>query len=297
VRSPRFGVLAAVGSATAFGVTIVAQRRLARDGLPVATALGVRFLVAASLLLLYLALRRRPLLPVRGERRSALLLGAVGYGGEAALFYLALQRGSAGAVSLLFYAYPAIVTLLEVVLRLRPPKVVAFAVVVLSTAGVVLIVLTGDAVSITPGGVGFALGAAASFACYLLLSQRLLPASPPAVVGAHVAGGAALALLTVAVATGLPHVPARDVPLLLLNGAATAVAFALLYAALANLAAGAAAVVMTLEAFVTVGLAALVLGETIRPLQLVGGLVVVAAAVVVALDARVRVVDPDAPVP
>ncbi|MDQ1713665.1 MAG: hypothetical protein QOE45_3115 [Frankiaceae bacterium] len=294
---PGFGVLAASGSATAFGVTIVVQRRLARDGLPVATALGIRFAVAASLLLLFLAVRRAPLLPVRGERRAALLLGAVGYGGEAALFYLALQRGSAGAVSLLFYAYPAIVTLLEVLLRLRPPRLVAFAVVVLSTVGVVLIVLTGDAVSITPGGVGFALGAAVSFACYLLLSQRLLPTSPPTAVGAHVAGGAALALLTVALVTGLPHVPARDVPLLLLNGAATAVAFALLYAALANLAAGAAAVVMTLEAFVTVGLAALLLGERIRPLQLVGGLVVVAAAVLVALGARSRVVDPDVPVP
>jgi drug/metabolite transporter (DMT)-like permease len=294
-RRPGLGVVCASGSATAFGVTIVVQRRLARDGLPVATALGIRFAVAASLLLLYLALRRAPLLPVRGERRNALLLGALGYGGEAALFYLALQRGSAGAVSLLFYAYPAIVTLLEVVLRLRPPKLVAFAVVVLSTVGVVLIVLTGDAVSITPGGVGFALGAAASFACYLLLSQRLVPASPPAATGAHVAAGAALALLTVAVVTGLPHVPARDVPLLLLNGAATAVAFALLYAALAHLTAGAAAVVMTLEAFVTVGLAALVLGERIRPLQLVGGLVVVAAALLVAHGARARVADPPVP--
>ena len=225
------------------------------------------------------------------------MLGAVGYAGEAALFYLALQRGSAGAVSLLFYAYPAIVTLLEVVLRLRPPRLLAFGVVALSTAGSFLVVATGDRVSITPAGIGFALGAATSFACYLLLSQRLVPASPPAVVGAHVATGACLALLTAAVASGAFDVRARSLPLLLLNGAATAVAFALLYAALANLTAGAAAVVMTLEAFVTVALAALLLGESIRPLQLVGGAVVVAAAVLVAAGMRSPVVDPEAPVP
>jgi drug/metabolite transporter (DMT)-like permease len=296
-KRPRFGVLAASGSASAFGITIVVQRRLARDGLPVATALGVRFGIAATVLLAYLAIRRAPLRPLAGERRWALLLGAIGYAGEAALFYLALQRGSAGAVSLLFYAYPAIVTLLEVVLRLRPPKAVAFVVVGLSTLGSFLIVATGDRVSISAGGVGFALGAATSFACYLLLSQRLVPHSPPAVVGAHVATGAALALGTVALVTGIGHVPGNDVPLLLLNGAATAVAFALLYAALSHLAAGAAAVVMTLEAFVTVGLAAAVLGERIRPLQLVGGAVVVAAAVLVALGTRTRVVEPDAPVP
>jgi drug/metabolite transporter (DMT)-like permease len=297
VRRPGFGVLAASGSATAFGVTIVTQRRLAQNRLSVTTTLGIRFAVAAALLLLYLAVRRAPLLPVRGERRWALLLGAFGYAGEAALFYLALQRGTAGAVSLLFYAYPAIVTVLEVLLRLRPPRVLTFVVVALSTVGVTLIVVTGEAVSITPAGVAFALGAALAISVYLLLSQRLLPASPPAVVGAHVAIGAAVAILTTGFALGTVHAGRGDAGLLLLNGAATAVAFALLYAALANLAAGAAAVIMTLEAFVTVGLAALVLDETIKPLQLAGGVVVVAAAVAVALGTRTNVVDPDAPVP
>ncbi|HWL38454.1 MAG TPA: DMT family transporter [Frankiaceae bacterium] len=277
------GVLAAVGSATAFGVTIVVQRSLAKSGLPVTAALGVRFGIAGLALLLFLAVRRAPLLPVRGERVRALLLGAIGYAGEAALFYLALGRGSAAAVSLLFYAYPAIVTLLEVALRLRPPRLVTFAVVVLSTVGVVLIVVTGDRVSISPAGVAFSLAAAGSFACYMLLSQRLVPRSPPAVVGAYVATGASLALVTVGLFTGKAGVPASDLPLLAVNGVATAVAFALLYTALAHLAAGAAAVVMTLEAFVAVALAAVALGERIRPLQLVGGALVVAAAVVVAL--------------
>lgn len=292
---PAAGVLAAVGSASAFGVTIVVQRSLATSGLPVTAALAVRFGIAGTFLLLYLAVRRAPLLPVRGERGRALLLGAVGYAGEAALFYLALQRGSAAAVSLLFYAYPAIVTLLEVALRLRPPRMSAFAVVALSTAGAVLVVVAGDRVSITPAGVAYSMAAATSFACYLLLSQRLVPRSQPAVVGAYVATGASLALATAGLLLGDLRVPAGDLPLLALNGLATAVAFALLYRALASLAAGAAAVVMTLEAFVAVALAAVALGERIRPPQLIGGVAIIAAAVVVARGARV--VDPDAPLP
>jgi drug/metabolite transporter (DMT)-like permease len=275
-------VLAATGSATAFGVTIVVQRRLASRGLSVTAALAVRFGIAGAVLLAYLALRGAPLRPVRGERSRALLLGAIGYAGEAALFYLALQRGSAAAVSLLFYAYPAIVTLLEVVLRLRPPRPMAFVVVALSTLGAVLVVVTGGSVSITPGGVGYALAAATMFACYLLLSQRLVPRSPPPVIGAHVASGASLALLATGLAIGAMRVPAGDVPLLVVNGVATAVAFALLYTALVDLAAGAAAVVMTLEAFVAVALAAVVLGERIHPPQVAGGLAIVAAAVLVA---------------
>ena len=296
-RRPTAGVLAAVGSASAFGVTIVVQRGLAKSGLSVTAALAVRFGIAALVLLAFLAVRRAPLLPVRGERSRALLLGAVGYAGEAALFYLALQRGTAAAVSLLFYAYPAIVTLLEVALRLRPPRIAAFAVVALSTVGVVLIVVTGDRVSIAPAGVVYSLAAATSFSGYLLLSQRLVPKSPPAVIGAYVAGGASLALATAGLALGALHVPPGDLWLLALNGLATAVAFALLYTALSHLAAGAAAVVMTLEAFVAVGLAALVLGERIKPWQLVGGLAVVAAAVVVARSVKPDVVDPDIPVP
>lgn len=296
-RRPAAGVLAAVGSAGAFGVTIVVQRQLAKSGLPVTAALSVRFGIAALALLAFLGIRRAPLLPVRGERVRALLLGVLGYAGEAALFYLALERGSAAAVSLLFYSYPAIVTLLEVVLRLRPAKVAAFAVVALSTAGAVLVVVTGDRVSITAGGVAFALAAATSFSGYMLASQRLVPRSQPAVVGAWVAGGASLALATAGLILGASTVPAKDLPLLALNGVATAVAFALLYTALGSLQAGAAAVVMTLEAFVAVALAAVVLGERIKPLQLLGGVAIVAAAVVVARSVKPDVVDPDAPVP
>lgn len=292
---PAAGVLAATGSAAAFGVTIVVQRSLAKSGLPVTAALGVRFGVAGLALLAFLALRRLPLLPARGERVRALLLGCVGYAGEAALFYLALQEGTAAAVALLFYAYPAIVTLLEVALRLRPPKLVAFAVVALSTLGSVLVVVTGDRFSISPVGVGYSLAAATSFSCYMLASQRLISRSQPAVVGAYVAIGASLALLTTGAFVGAVTVPAGDLPLLVLNGVATAAAFALLYAALAQLAAGAAAVVMTLEAFVAVALAAVVLGERIRPLQLVGGVAIVAAAIVVAIATKTEVVDPDAP--
>lgn len=292
---PAAGVLAATGSAAAFGVTIVVQRSLAKSGLPVTAALGVRFGVAGLALLAYLAIRRAPMLPVRGERGRALLLGCVGYAGEAALFYLALARGSAAAVSLLFYAYPAIVTLLEIALRLRPPRLVTFGVVALSTVGVVLVVVTGDRFSITPAGVALSLAAATSFSCYMLASQRVIRKSPPAVVGAYVAVGASAALLTTGLVTGALRVPASDLPLLVLNGLATAVAFALLYSALSQLAAGAAAVVMTLEAFVAVALAALVLDERIRPMQLIGGLAIVAAAVTVAVGTKSDVVDADAP--
>ncbi len=50
-------------------------------------------------------------------------LGAGGYALQAVLFYLALRHGSAGTVAMLFYVYPAIVVLIEVVIgRVRPTR-------------------------------------------------------------------------------------------------------------------------------------------------------------------------------
>jgi EamA-like transporter family len=65
-------------------------------------------------------------------------------------------------------------------------------------------------------------------------------------------------------------------------GMATAAAFGLTFAALARIGASHTAVVMTLEAASTVPLAAIVLGEGITLIQALGGLAILAAAVVIA---------------
>lgn len=241
----------------------------------------MRFGVSALSLFALLAVLRRPLLPERGERLRPLLLGAVGYAVESALFYSALQRGTAAAVALLFYVYPALVTLLEVALgqeRFQPRLAGA---VVLSFAGTAAIVLAGGEIDISTTGIAFALGSAACFAVYLLASRRAVTRTDAMVNGAWVAAGAALSLSTQGVLTGGLRNPGPDAWLMVANGVATAAAFALLFAALALLGASRTAVVMTLEAFSAVVLGALLLGETIGPIQLVGGLGILAATVLI----------------
>jgi drug/metabolite transporter (DMT)-like permease len=109
------GLGAAAGSAIAFGFTVVIGRALATDGLGGFTALGIRFVLGAAMLFALQAVRRGPLLPAPGERLAVIGLGAVGYAVEASFFYLGLERGTAAAVTLIFYAYPAIVTVAELV--------------------------------------------------------------------------------------------------------------------------------------------------------------------------------------
>jgi drug/metabolite transporter (DMT)-like permease len=277
----------AVASALSFAVTIVVNRSLAAAGLGVTTTLGIRFSTAAAVLLVVLSLRRAPLLPAAGERLLVVGLGAFGYMAEATLFFLALERGTAGAVSLLFYAYPAMVTLLELALGWERAVPRNLAALVLSAVGVGLVVAGGSDVSISRAGVAFALGSAATFSVYLLASDRLVRRTDSLTTGAWVAAGAGLSFLVRGAVEGQLRNPAGHVPALALNGLATASAFAFLFAALRRLGATRASVVMTGEALFAVVLAAVFLGEGLRPLQAVGGLGILVATALVAVSRRV----------
>jgi drug/metabolite transporter (DMT)-like permease len=281
-RGRVIGTAAAAAGAFSYGVTVIVNRELATRGFGPDATLGIRFSVAAGVLLGLLAIRRRPLLPVPGERVRALLLGLVGYAIESSLFYRGIQRGSAAAVALLFYSYPALVTVIELVSGRQTPRVRLLAPLALSLAGTALIVAAGSEVTISRAGVLFTLAAAAAFSVYLLASARIVQRTDALTNGAWVAAGAAISLLLQGAATGGLRAPGSSWWLLGLNGLATAAAFSLMFAALKRLGPSLTAVVMTLEALSAVILGALILHERLTTLQLVGGAAILAATVLIA---------------
>ncbi len=293
--SVRVGTLLAAAGAVSYGVTVVCNRTLARHGFGPQATLSIRFAVSAVVLFALVALRRRSLLPARGERLRPLLLGAVGYAVESTLFYSALERGTAAAVALLFYVYPAVVTLVELVARRIRASVRLVGALALSAVGTGVIVAAGADVAISSTGIVLALGSALTFAVYLLTSARLVVRTDPMVTGAWVAAGAALSLTTLGVVNGGLRDPGPDLWLMVANGVATAAAFGLLFAALGRLGASRTAVIMTLEALSSVVLAGLLLGEVIGPVQLVGGAAILAATVVLSKSKRAAEVTTAAP--
>ena len=238
--------------------------------------------MAALVLGAVLAVRGAPLLPARGERLPLVLLGGVAYALESTLFYLALGHGTVAAAALVFYAYPAIVALVELSLGSQLPlRRLAFA-LGLSAAGTVAVVATGEHVSISAVGVLFALGAAAVFAVYLVGGGRLVHRTDAWTRAAWVAAGASVSSVARGVLTHSFSVPGGHRPLLLAYGACTAAAFGLMFLALVRLGPTRTAVVMTLEAFFAVVLGAAFLHEGLAPTQVVGGIAILAAAVLVA---------------
>ena len=101
----------------------------------------------------------------------AIGMGAIGYAGQAAFFFAALNHASAGLVALLLYAYPTLVVLLSAAFlgeRLNRWKTFAVA---LGVAGVVLIGRPSQA-GVSPGQL-IALAAAGGFAVSVVLVKLL----------------------------------------------------------------------------------------------------------------------------
>ena len=289
-RSQRRGVVLvpvglACAGAAAYGVTVVIGRELARSGLAPATALGIRFAVAAAALAVLLAIRGVPRAPSHRVLRI-FALGCIGYAGQSTLFYMSLQRGPAATSILIFYAYPALVCAIGwAALRERRPTRRTCLALGLSACGTAVVATASGPLAVEPAAVAFALGSAVVFALYVLAGQRLTSGVDAMTTAAWVAAGAAIASVSQgAVTQGLVS-PGGDWALLGAYGLFTAAAFTLMFAALARLGARHTSVVMTLEAAFAVGLAALLLGESLGAGQAAGGAAILAATVVVGRSA------------
>jgi drug/metabolite transporter (DMT)-like permease len=275
-RGRTLGLLLAVVSASCFGMMPVLTRVVYEDGADPVGVLAVRFALAA-VVLLALARVRREVLP-RGRPLLALcVLGGVGYVGMSLCFFLALDRIPAGLCTLLLYFYPAVVVALGALLLGERPRAAVVTCVVAATAGTALTIgPVGGSGRLT--GVLLALGAALFYAGFILAGSRITGVGPLATTAVVLSAGTvvlgALALVT------QPQLPSRPSAWLALLGVAligTVVAVTAFFAALALLGASDTAIVSTVEPVVSVGLAALVLGERLSPVQLLGGLAVLVA--------------------
>ncbi|HTJ75294.1 MAG TPA: DMT family transporter [Acidimicrobiales bacterium] len=276
------GCAFAGAAALSYAATIVIGHSLSRAGVPSATALGIRFGVAALAIGAVLVVRRAPLLPAAGERVRLALLGGVGYSLESTLFFLALGHATAAGAALVFYVYPGMVAAVELGLGAPLPLRRMLLAVGLSAAGTLAVVASGSRVAISPAGVAFALGAAAVFAAYLISGSRFVRTTDAWTRAAWVAGGAAVSSTARGLLTGSFSLSTGHRLELLAYGAFTATAFGLMFTALQRLGPARTAVVMTLEAFFAVVLGAAFLGEGLAPTQVAGGVGILVAATVVA---------------
>jgi drug/metabolite transporter (DMT)-like permease len=288
---PAMGSLMCLGSGVAFGAMAIFAKLAYGEGATVGTLLAVRFTIAAALFWLLLAATGR-FRQVRALRPrdvgAALALGACGYALQSGLYFSALERIDASMLALLLYTFPAMVAVAAVAIgreRLNLRRVIALA---LALAGGALVVAGAGAGSLDGLGTALGLGAAVVYSTYILVSDGVVARVAPLVLAAIVCTGAAVSLTIGSVALGEYRPGAMTAAgwgwIVGLAVVSTVGAIALFFAGLRRAGPTAASILATVEPLVTVLLAFLVFGETLGPVQIAGGALVLAA--VVALQLR-----------
>ncbi|MGW4153924.1 DMT family transporter [Micromonospora chersina] len=297
-------------SAACFGAMAIFGKFAYDAGVSPAALLLVRFGLAAALLGVVLLLRPGLRRAEPGEHRAvptgrmlatAIALGAVGYAAQAGLFFSALRLMDASLLSLILYTYPVLVTVAAVLLgrdRLTPGRTAAL---LAASAGTLLVLLGAGGVSFHPVGALLAFGAAVTYTVYILVADTVVHRLPPVVLSALVMTGAAGTLGLGAALTGgvdLDFRPPGWFWLACIAVVSTVLAMLTFFAGLRRTGPSTAAILSTFEPVVTTALAALTLGESLTPVQLAGGVLVLSSVAVLQVrPTRLGRQKPEAPAP
>jgi drug/metabolite transporter (DMT)-like permease len=246
------------------------------------------------LLLGLVALTGRPLLPEPGERLPLAVAGTIGYGTESALYFTALNHGSAAAITLLFYTYPVWVMLATIVMDRSAPPRALFAALGLALFGSAMVVLGGGDAQVATIGIVLALCTSFAYSAYLMLTDRTVKRTDPLTAAAWLGVGAATANVVYAVAFGAVVVPeAGSWWRLVAMAVFSAGAFAAMLAGLQRVGAVRNAIIGVMEPLTVAVLAAAFLDEPLTVTVVVGGTLILGGAVIASLVRTTRTAEPN----
>lgn len=279
------GTALCVLSACAFGAMAIFAKEAYATGATVVTLLSIRFLLAAALFWVIVAVRGAQL-PSRRVILASLGLGAAGYAAQAGLFFGALTRIDASLTSLLLYLYPMLVFLGAFALRREQVTGRRVGALALASVGAALVLMSGSLGALDGVGVAMALGAAVIYAAYILVADRLIGTVDAFLMAALVTTGAAASTLVAGADSGsldLHFAAAGWGWIAAMALGSTVLGVSAFFVGLREVGPATASIVSTAEPVVTVALATAIYGEALGAGQLAGGVLVLGAVVILQL--------------
>jgi len=269
------GVILIVISAASFGTLAIFGRYAYAAGLDTFTLLFLRF-TFSTLLMAVLLVFRRESLPRGGTLGRLVGMGALGYVGQSFSYLTAIKYASAGLVALLLYLYPTFVAVLSIIFlkeKINRVKIIALGLATLGAA------LTANPQGGQWTGILLALSAAAIYSVYIIVGTGVMQ-QVSAVQSSTVIFASAGIVYGALTAVNGPHWPITSAGWLALAAVtliATVIPVATFLAGLKRIGPTDASMLSTLEPIVTVLLAALLFGESLPPVSLLGGGLILAA--------------------
>jgi drug/metabolite transporter (DMT)-like permease len=239
---------------------------------------------------LWLLRGRRLRLPA-ADVGQVFLIGVLGVAASNYLYYLAIQRTNVATAIIVQYTAPIWVLLYTIARGLQKPTLQRVAAVGLAVSGIALVIglFGGSGVRLDPVGVFAGLLAAFSFAFYNIGGHNILVRVDRWTVLLYTTCSASLFWIVVNPPWKIAavHYSGEQWLFLLLFSLISVLApFSFYFAGLQHLEPTRAIVISCLEPVFSIVIAAVALGEIMRPLQVAGIIFVLAAIVVVQLPDR-----------
>jgi len=281
VEGSLFIVASAIGSAT---LAIFIKVAFAA-GANIVTIISARFLLAALFLLVVLRRRNISLgLPLKRTLQLC-LMGLVGYGGMSILFANSLHYLPASLTAMLLYTYPALVALLSFMVGDEPFNGGKLLALVVCLAGLFMVLGISSANAPLIGVLSI-LGAAVIYSVYIVVGSRLLKSVDPFLATMYICASTGVAALIYGMADNslLLTLPTKGwMAILGISVFPTIIGISCFFLGLELIGATNAAIICTVEPFVTVILSTFLLGETITYPQIAGGALIILGVVILQL--------------
>jgi drug/metabolite transporter (DMT)-like permease len=291
-RQEVLGSTLTVAMAVQFSLVVIVGKDLLHGRLPF-VLLAFRFGGGAAILAVALVLMGRPLLPEPGERVRIALAGIVGYGTESALYFSALNHGSAAAVTLLFYTYPVWVMLATIAIDRKLPGGRLVMALGLAIGGSAIVVVGSSSVELQPVGIVLALGCSIAYCSYLMSTDRLVKRTNAMTSAMWLSAGAATGNLIYAAIFRVHAVPSGgDWWRVVAMAVFSAGAFACMLAALQRIGAVRNAIIGVMEPLTVALLGLVFLHEAVTGSIAAGGILILCGAVLATLVRTTQKAEP-----
>ncbi|AEV85677.1 hypothetical protein ACWT_4655 [Actinoplanes sp. SE50] len=300
------GLAAAVLSAASFGTSGAFIKPLLEAGWSPAAAVTARALAGGLLLLplVLFSLRGNWAAVWRGRGRIA-AMGVVAVAFTQLTYFAAIRRVPVSTALLIEYLAPLLLVLGAWATTRRLPRPAVLLGSVLAIGGLVLVIGPGALQAVDPAGLLLALGAAVGCAVYFVVAARPADGLPPVALAGLglLLGGVILGVVgatgvvPMAVATGPVALLGTSTPWWLPLGVVALFGTAIAYGAGifggSRLGSRLASFVGLLEVVFASILAWIVVGERLTPLQMLGGVLILAGIAAIPAEPAVPVVAAD----